>query len=119
MAEQMEVHGIVEIPMKEGCSSETSLREQMEPLLHNMPNNVLEEYTTATNSSSSKKRSLVWTHFNRSNENQAVCDICNENVTSSGNTTNMVKVSNMLHPCIYLHINILAAINLGLNPIMP
>ena len=45
-----------------------------------------------SSSQHTKKRSLVWMHFKKLSEHQASCDICNEQVATSGSTTNMVKV---------------------------
>ena len=47
--------------------------------------------------SSTKKRSLVWSYFKESVvEKEAICNECEEKVSTSGNTTNMVKVSDVL-----------------------
>lgn len=44
-----------------------------------------------------KKRSLVWVYFRESSgvQREAVCNLCEEKISTCGNTTNMVKVSNM------------------------
>jgi len=48
--------------------------------------------------STTKKRSLVWTYFRESViDKEAICNRCEEEkVSTSGNTTNMVKVSDAL-----------------------
>ena len=46
-----------------------------------------------------KKRSLVWTYFDRVNDGHARCCACGDQILTSGNTTNMVKVSKSLKLC--------------------
>ena len=40
-----------------------------------------------------KRRSLAWMHYKKVNEHKALCCICNVEVATSGNTTNMLKVN--------------------------
>ena len=43
-----------------------------------------------------KKRSLVWVYFRELSgvQKEAICNLCEEKISTCGNTTNMVKVSN-------------------------
>ena len=53
--------------------------------------------STSARFTSTKKRSLVWSYFRESAthsvDKEAICNKCEDRVSTCGNTTNMVKVS--------------------------
>ena len=64
--------------------------------------------TTATDSNTAvtRKRSLVWAYFQESSTQpkEAICTLCEQTVSTCGNTTNMVKVSHHCYcSCLYVH----------------
>ena len=48
-----------------------------------------------------RKRSLVWVYFRESPaQKEALCNLCEQNMSTCGNTTNMVKVSHVHYCCL-------------------
>ena len=48
--------------------------------------------TTAGGAINKHKINLVWTHFEQNSDGNGICDICDDKVVISGNTTNLFKV---------------------------
>ena len=39
-----------------------------------------------------RKRSVVWSYFEKSDEGNGICDLCGDRIQTSGNTSNLFKV---------------------------